>query len=537
MKIQIYFSILLTVMLLFSGCNDYFDNFFTTDKDENAGFFDEDIISITKYINENKQSYSKFDTLLKVTNIDKALNSYNPNGNNFTLFLPTDEAFENYISNHSDYDSFDEILNDLEFAVELVRYHIVMGEIQTSFFPYGALPDSTASGDYLTIGFDFGYDTLANEILYDSTVYKVNNEAPLVQYDIKLINGYIHVIDMVLEPPVLNSYEWLKKQKGFGIISKAFEITGLKDTMDIFRSTESGTTVPNVYTLLVEHDSIYHKNGIYTIDDLIERIVDDPSMSNYQDVDNPLYQYAAYHILENLHFLDAFITSNYNTFATFPVRIDAGLELRINPGKRIYDFIVHGSDTTYIDYIDILYNQSNVLTKNGAIHFIDQMLELSRPRPSVSTFQFTDEEPVINKLRNVIGEHPFFTDDEFESIHWEGVDVMHYVKATDIDGASRNDYIRFDGDFSVEYKIPKVLPATYRVWVRANAQSYQNASIQVFIDGKRLGSNFDLKTGGSPYSRINVGSVSFSSYSEHTIVIKTLIPGRFEWDYIQFEPL
>lgn len=537
MKKLSYLSILLSVILLIGGCEDYFDNFFISEKNENAGFFDEDIISISKFINENQQSYSKFDTLLKITNIDKALNSYNPYGNNFTLFLPTDEAFDTYIADHSDYNDFSDLLNDIDFAVSLVRYHIVMGEIQTSFFPYGALPDSTASGDYLTIGFEFGYDTIANEVLYDSTVYKVNNEAPLIQPNIRLINGYVHVIDKVLEPPVLNSYEWLNKENGFTIISKAFEITGLKDVMGITRITENGMTVPNVYTLLVEHDSIYHKNEIYTVDDLIDRIVDDPGRTNYQDEDNPLYQYAAYHILENRHFLDDFVTSNYNTFATFPVRIEAGLELQINRGKRIYDTLVQGSDTAFIDYINVYYNLSNVLTKNGAIHFVDQMLELSRPRPSISTFQFTDEEPVLDRLRNEVGEHPFFTDDNFEAIQWEGVDVMHYVKATDVDEASRNDYIRLDGDFTVEYKIPKLLPATYRVWIRANAQSYQNASIQVFVDGKRLGSNFNLKTGGSPYRRINVGSVSFSAYSEHTIVIKTLIPGRFEWDYIQFEPI
>lgn len=530
-------SLLLLVMLLISGCDNYFDDFIISDKVENAGFFDEDVISIAKFIHENQQSYSKFDTLLKITNIDKALNSYNPYGNNFTLFLPTNEAFNVYIANHSDYNDFNDLLQDSGFAVTLVRYHIVMGEIQTSFFPYGALPDSTASGDYLTIGFDFGYDTITNEVLYDSTVYKVNNEAPIIQPDIKLINGYVHVIDKVLEPPVLNSYDWLNKEEGFTIISKAFEITGLKEAMGISRISENGMTVPNVYTLLVEHDSIYHKNGIYTLDDLINRIVDDPGRTNYQDEDNPLYQYAAYHILENRHFLDAFITSNYNTFATFPVKIDVGLEIHINPGMRIYDTLVHGSDTTFIDYINVFYNLSNVLTKNGAIHFIDQILEVSRPRPSTSTFQFTDEEPLLDKLRNEIGEHPFFTDDNFESIHWEGVDVMHYVKATDVDEASRNDYIRLDGDFTIEYKIPKVLPATYRVWIRANGQSHQNASIQVFIDGKRLGSNFNLKSGGNPYSRINVGSVSFSSYLEHTIVIKTLIPGRFDWDYIQFEPI
>lgn len=537
MKSFTYILIIFSTLFLFSSCDDYFENFFRTETDEQSGFFNEEIITISNYINENKDRYSKFDTLMKEANIEKALNSYNPDGNNFTLFLPTDDAFDRFINSSDDYDTFDDLLNDKDYVVALMRYHVVMGEIQTNSFPFGALPDSTASGEYLTIGFEFGYDSVANEILYDSTVYKVNNEAPIIQPNIELINGYVHVINKILEPVVLSSYEWLKNEEGFTIITEAFEKTGLNDTMGIFRTTEGGRKVENIYTLLVEHDSVYHNNGIYTINDLIDTIVDDPTATDYKNIDNPLYQYTAYHILENRYFLDAFTSTNYNTYANFPVKVQADLDITINRGNKVYDTIVETPDTSIVNYINVFYNISNVLTKNGAIHFIDQMLEVYRPSPSVTWFQFAEEEPLIDELRNEIGEHPFFNDDAFEAIKWEGPDVLYYVKATEIDEASRDDYIRIDGDFTLEYQISKILPATYNVFLRANAQDFQNATIQISIDGNRLGSNFDLKSGGNPYDRINVGSVTFTSYSEHKIVIRSLIPGKFEWDYIQFEPI
>jgi len=331
-----------------------------------AGFYNVDVVSISEFVLDTTNNmFTKFGQILQTANMVNALASYNPAGNNFTLFLPTDDAIDRFVENSDEYADFDELLADRDYVASLARYHVVMLELKTNDFPYGALPDTTASGDYLTIGID---------VSHDSSVYMVNNVAPIVQPNIELINGTVHVISEMLEPVVLSSYEWLEKEDGFLILTKALEITGLNDTMGIYTLNSDGISVENVYTMLVEHDSIYHKRGIYTVEDLIDTIVGDPDRNNYTEPDNPLYQFAAYHILENRYFLDAIKTSNYNTFANFPVSITSGIELMVNKGSRIYDTIITYPDTVIIDYSKIIVEKSNILTKNGAIHFVDEMM-------------------------------------------------------------------------------------------------------------------------------------------------------------------
>lgn len=52
-----------------------------------------------------------------------------------------------------------------------------------------------------------------------------------------------------------------------------------------------------------------------------------------------------------------------------------------------------------------------------------------------------------------------------------------------------------------------------------------------------MGGLIDLSYGGSndyPFQGIKLGTVEFIKYSEHTVEITSLIPGRFLWDYIGF---
>jgi hypothetical protein len=63
--------------------------------------------------------------------------------------------------------------------------------------------------------------------------------------------------------------------------------------------------------------------------------------------------------------------------------------------------------------------------------------------------------------------------------------------------------------------------------------------VEVTIDGKSLGGLIDLTTGGTPdnpFTQIELGTMNFLKYEEHTVEVRSLIPGRFLWDYIRFEP-
>ena len=114
---------------------------------------------------------------------------------------------------------------------------------------------------------------------------------------------------------------------------------------------------------------------------------------------------------------------------------------------------------------------------------------------------------------------------------------MVYIRsASASEKAWDKDYIKVEGDFRIYYTIPKVLAGNYEVMINANANSNQNATIQIFIDGKRIGSSFDLSSGGNPYLYFKAGKVSFLTSQEHLVEIRSLVPGLFEWDIIQFRP-
>lgn len=494
-----------------------------------SGFFDENVLSISTFLEQNKEEFSRFWEILQKTELFPTLNAFNPHGDGFTLFLPTDDAFDRYIEQNDKYGSFEELIADHDFLWLISRYHLVNQSLRSNEFPYGSLPDSTATGDYLTIGI---------EVLEDSSRYTVNNVAPVIIADIETTNGYIQVIEKVLEPISYNSYEWLKNVEGYSILSSAFEMSGLKDTMGIYRISSTGQTIKNRYTVFAEHDSIYAREGINTFDDLVDRY----HTQGYEltDPEGGLYQFAAYHLLEGSYFLDAFEgSSNYNSYAVYPVNINAGLEIKLNPGVDSFRLEISGTDTTLINYIGVYFQESNVNTKNGPVHFITEIMELYQPARSQRTFQF-HEDPLILESRKNQGRYEFVDHDLLELLRWDGPEKMTYVRSAAADDNSfGDDYIELEESFNFEYDMPKIMPGRYQVEIRADGYGGNNATIQVRIDDKRMGGNINLTSGGSStavFAWFGIGIIEFTKYEGHTLKVNSLIPGKMSLDLIRFTP-
>jgi len=62
-----------------------------TDPDSST-WFDENSLTISQYLKNHQDEYSKAYRLLVAGKMLNTLSAYNPNGDNYTLFLPTDEA-------------------------------------------------------------------------------------------------------------------------------------------------------------------------------------------------------------------------------------------------------------------------------------------------------------------------------------------------------------------------------------------------------------------------------------------------------------
>jgi uncharacterized surface protein with fasciclin (FAS1) repeats len=497
-------------------------------KEFEANFKEQVKFSIYDYMVAHKENYSSFLSIISKGGIDKILSAYNPNAEGYTLFLPDNKAIDKYIQENGKYTSLGDLLNDAAYVAELCRYHVVDMGINADDFPFGALPAYTLTGDYLTVSF------ISNK---DTAYYKINNQAPVIHSNIKLSNGYIHVIGDVLRPITYTTYNWLEQNTGYSIFKAAVEITGLKSTLDINIKNRNNTARP--FTLLVEHDSVFHKRKIYSLEDL-EKYVS-PLSADYTKPSNPLYSFVAYHLLAETQFLNNFANkvTNYTSYSDVPVLIDgSGMDIEINKGKENFDTIIHYPDTTIINYVGFNYDASNVLSQSGVIHFINQVMTQKTPTRAIQTFEFY-EEPIFSKLRLTAGSYLIEDSTSLSVVKWTGPNLI-FVEADATSTAYSHDYLYLNGDFTISYTIPKLVQGNYKVILRADAFSPQNAIVQVYIDGKNVGGLVNLTTDGSasdPFFNKQLGSFNFLKYEHHVVEIKSLIPGRFLWDFIRFEPL
>ena len=517
MKRLIYILSLIAVIAGFNSCKE---------PERIPGFEDADQQSMYYYILDNQEEYSDFLSILEVGGLSKTLSAYNPNGNDYTLFLPSNKAIDNFIKNTEGISSINDILNNPEYAAAFARYHVVNMGVHTQDFPFGAFPEPTLSEDYLTVSFIIQPDT---------SYYKINNQAAVTFPNIEVSNGYIHLIETALEPITFTSYGWLQQNSGYSIFKGALELTGVKSLVD-FNVKDFENVSP--VTMLVEPDEVYKKLGINTVEDLAAYV--SPNDKNYTNVGNPLFQYCTYHILAGGRYINDFegAATNYTTLSEIPLNINGlGNDLLINKGKQVFDIIISGTDTTIIDYIGFDYDNSNVTTQSGAIHLIDQVMTQVPPSRAEVNFEFW-EEPTINEYRREPGTYLIEDENLLYYVDWEGADLQ-FVKAGEDITAWSDDYLEINGDFRISYEIPRIVQGKYTVFLGAERFNATNALVEVYIDGKKVSGLIDLSTGGTannPFQRIELGTVDFKKYESHKVEIIPLIPGRFLWDHIGFRP-
>lgn len=511
------------------------------EKEYKITFKDVEKNSILDYITQDKQ-YSKFLEILQKAGLDKTLSAYNPNanqGDGYTLFLPNNEAIDSFVLK-SQFGSYEEMLNDENFIWFFARYHVVNEAINSNDFPFGAFSSLTLTKDYLSVSFI---------IETDSSYYKINNEAPVIQPNIEMSNGYIHLIKIALTPITNSTYGWLQSHPGFTIFRDAVEATGFSNLLSInSKEDENGTSL----TLLLEPDSVFNKAGITNFSDLAHLI--SPGRADYTDNLNPLYNFVGYHVLNGSYFLEDFqendngdrISTNYSTYSDIPLHIDGtGNDIKINKGKQMFDTIVNSpGDTTFINYIGFNYDQSNVITQSGVVHFIDHVMKQVTPSKAIQTYEIKDN--YFWQLWPEVGTYLIEDSTVLSQIKYTGADLSYVLMtAEEAPGALwSDDYINLDGDFTVSFTTNKMVQGDYTVFFQADFFNSDNAVIEIFIDGKAVGGTVDLAndpdvtgTADAPFGQKELGTISFVKYQAHTITIRTLIPGNFSWDYIRFEPL
>lgn len=455
---------------------------------------------IADYVTTNPDRYGEFGKLLQSTGLTSLLSVRGP----FTLFLPTDEAMKQYYKEHN-VSSADEL--DEKTKRDLVYNHLIVNEIQSGDIMLGALRDTNALGDFLVTEFQ-GSDII------------VNKQAKIIKRDIQAANGYVQLIDHVIDPVTVSIYDKIAQDPSYTLFAKGLERSGLKDTLQTIKFLYGKRNARTRFTLLAVPDSTYHRYGINTIDDLISRYTSSPDSATY--LNNGFYRYMEYHCLMGTYYLSDFTTKLYPILSSdnnVSVTIDTDYKLNL--------------DKKTSKYTSFNVDQSNVPAKNGAIHSLTDLLPVVQPDPVTMTFETTDyfdmkQGDYFGKYYMKWGGDVGLT--QFAKIKFEGDYLQYYYKNHDTGELLNWDCLNMNGFWWIQITTPKIMKGNYKV--TSNLWS-GNIDYEVYIDGVKTAT----VAKSDPAKTTSWGEFNWTKTEEHTIKVVNISWGTLFWDTVIFTPI
>lgn len=420
-------------------------------------------VNIVDYLRGYPNKFSEFVKILDRTNVTPFLNAYGA----YTCFAPTNEAFKLYLKKIGK-TSTDQL--DTATLKNIIKLHLIADTITTGSFTDGKLPSPTMFGQYLITG--------VND--YGATL--INRQAILIQpYNILTGNGYIHVIDSVLQPATQTIAQMLESNENYKIFTQLLKATGFYDTLNIVNNPD---TTRKFLTCLAEPDSILAKQNIFSYSDMITRF----GTSNPKNKSDSLYLYAAYHILPSLKYVaDIVSAQSHLTLAPQSVLTVSltGQNVLLN------EIVFNGSFETGVPINRL---KSDNTCSNGVLNVLSNQLLLKTRKPYRVDFDPADQ-PEIRKLTSTYrraGKSQQFAYGTLQDVNWQQTKatVTYFTEA-----ATSTNYYWWDDGFAfnsrtnfnnwIEFKTPLIVKGKYKFWCNFRRSSMGQFT-QVTVDGDTL---------------------------------------------------
>ena len=453
------------------------------------------------YIN-TQEEFSEFAKLVSLTGLEPLLGIRGP----YTIMLPNNDAmFAFYKENGKN--SLEEF--DINFLHTLIRNHLITSEISTGDVGLGAIRDTNAIGDYLVTEFQ-GSDII------------LNKKSKIIDRDVRLANGYSHVIDRVIDPVTKDVYTVLAEDPSYKIFTEGLKISELKDTLQEITFPYGNRTARTRYTILAVPDSVYQRFGIYNIDDLIQYTGANPDSVTY--LNSPFYRYMEYHCLNNTYYLNTFESTLYPILSS-----DNNVSMTIDTDYKI-NFLPKTQK-----YTAVIVPASNVPAKNGAIHSINGLLPVIQPEPTTLTFETTDFFDFKQGYWYLKSYGKWGGDGKntFANIKWVGDYLQYWWKPSDL---MNQDCLQMIGWFSLSVTFPKVQKGKWEVHVYQPGFGDVTSCI-VYIDDVMCENKYLGPRTGGPGGLQKVAEVDWKTTSQHTIRLENYFYGMIFWDYVKFVPI
>ena len=457
------------------------------------------------YISSNPEKFSEFEKLMKVTGMEALLNVRGP----FTVFVPDNDAMFAYykLKNVTSLEGF-----NADFLKDLMGTHVIGFEIPTDEMGLGALSQTNAIGDYLTSEFE-GSDII------------ISKHSKIIKRNTRTANGFIHVIDKVLDPVTNDIFSVISSDPSYKIFTEGLNLTGIKDTLNIISFPYGKTIARTRFTILAVADTIFKRYGIYDVDDLINWCGANPDSIKFKN--NSFYRYMEYHCINGSFYLSDLNTGLYPILSR-----DNNLMFTIDDDYKI------NLDNKTKKYTGFIIPASNTPAKNGALHAVNDILPVTQPEPASVIFATTDFFDL--KQGDYYSKYYWrFFDGQntFAKIKWEGDYLLYYFKGIQNE-TSKHDCLSMNGWWSISITFPKVMKGKYNVSIFQPGWGDVTNCV-VYIDGVMTPYFYSGpygKTGGSGGLQ-KIGEVDFPTTAEHTITLRNTVNGMLFWDYVRFDPI
>lgn len=436
-------------------------------------------VNMTAYLEKYPEQFSEFRKILDMTGYASFLSAYGA----YTLFAPTNDAIDVYFQDKG-YTSVDQV--DVDELKNLVRFHLLSDTLRSNTFTDGKLPSLTMFGQYLITG---------TRNIDGITKVVVNRQANIIQSDISVGNGIIHVIDHVLIPAKFSVAQLVENNPKYSVFTRALKETGFYDTLNILPANNPDPK-RKFLTLLVESDSVLNAAGFSTYEALKAKYC---NTGNPKNVLDSLHLYVAYHILNDAKYLADIATSQSQTTLA-PLEIVSstltGTTILIND----ITFLGVHEPGAPIDRV-----ASDNSATNGVLNSVLQHYKLKIRKPVRVDWDIADQ-PEIRKLSSIFRKSTTtvsFTNtggEPFVDIWWQN-GKMSFGPTYSWSLASTITRYMLYGDMLMlpiggpnrvlwyEFRTPLIVRGKYKVWAgyRQQKNSGSTTSVNQFsVDGVTL---------------------------------------------------
>ncbi len=305
-----------------------------TDDDDNGNIIDNTPSNTVLDIITDNPDYSSFLEALDQTGVGFTI----AGSGNFTVFAPTNAAFDAFLGGTAIEDVDNEVLT------QLVLNHVLNIELFASDF---------TTGYQKTIATEAASNANIDMYINTATGVTINNESSVTAADMDADNGVLHEVNAIITLPTVTSFVAIDP-------SLSSLLAALTD--------EGNTTFTTLLSDTTSDFTVFAPTN-----DAFTNFLDGATLD---DVDNDvLAQVLSNHVIPETVATAASLSNSYiNTAAIFNGDATAPITMYINTDDGVR---LNGTSSV---------TQADIVTSNGVIHVVNTVI----PLPDVTTFVFAD---------------------------------------------------------------------------------------------------------------------------------------------------